>query len=133
MDLELHGKVALIGAASKGLGKAAALAMGAEGAKLAICARSELIESAADEVRAATGAEVLAGQVDLTQQSEVDGFVQQALKEFGQIDILIANSGGPPPGDFMDLSIADWESGIQTTIMSTLYLCYAVVPHMLER
>ena len=133
MDLGLKDQVALVAAASKGLGKAAAMAMAKEGAKLAICARSELLDQTAEQIRSGTGAEVLAIRADVTDQKQVDALVAKALAEFGQIDILIANCGGPPPGDFLDLTPADWEAGIRTTIMSTLYLCYAVIPHMLDR
>ncbi len=133
MELGLKDQVALVAAASKGLGKAAALALAREGAKVAICARSELLEAAAEEIRSDTGAQVLAVRADVTDQKQVEELVEQTLAEFGHIDILIVNSGGPPPGDFLDLTPADWEVGIQTTLMSALYLCYAVIPHMLER
>ena len=76
---------------------------------------------------------MLAVRTDLTKRDQVDAFVKQALDHYGQIDILIVNCGGPPPGNFMDLTIEDWEAGVQTTIMSALYLSYAVIPHMLER
>ena len=133
MDLHVKDQVALIGAASKGLGKSAAMALAREGAHLAICARSDALDKTAAEIRSETGANVLAARADLTKRDQVDAFVKQAIDQFGQIDILITNSSGPPPGNFLDLSIEDWESGVQTTIMSTLYLCYAVIPHMLER
>jgi 3-oxoacyl-[acyl-carrier protein] reductase len=133
MDLQLKDQVALVAAASKGLGKAAAAALAAEGAKVAICSRSELIEKAAEEIRAATGAEVLAVRTDLTDQAQVQAMVQRTLDRFGRIDILVINAGGPPPGDFLDLTVADWETGVKITILSTLYLCYAVIPHMLGR
>jgi 3-oxoacyl-[acyl-carrier protein] reductase len=133
MDLQVRDQVALIGAASKGLGKSAAMELAREGARIAICARSETLNTTAEEIRSETGAEVLAVRTDLTKRDQVDAFVKQAMDQYGQIDILIVNSGGPPPGDFMDLTIEDWEAGVQTTIMSTLYLCYAAIPHMLER
>lgn len=133
MDLQVKGHVALVGAASKGLGKSAAMALAQEGARLAICARSDVLDATAEELRSETGAEVLAGRVDLTKRDQVDAFVKQSTDHYGQIDILIANCGGPPPGDFMDLTVRDWEGGIETTIMSTLYLCYAVIPHMIKR
>ncbi|MEK6588117.1 MAG: SDR family oxidoreductase [Chloroflexota bacterium] len=133
MDLGVRDQVALVAAASKGLGKAAAMALAAEGAKLAVCARSEALVATAAEIRSKTGAEVLAIQADVTDRQQVEGVVQRTLDKFGQIDILIINSGGPPPGEFMDLTVEDWEAGIRTTLMSALYLCYAVIPHMLER
>jgi 3-oxoacyl-[acyl-carrier protein] reductase len=133
MDLQVKDQVAVVAAASKGLGKAAAMALAKEGAKVVICARSDALDSTAEQIREKTDAEVLAVRADLTVRAEVEAVIQQTLDQFGQIDILIINCGGPPPGDFMDLTIEDWESGIKTTIMSSLYLCYAVVPHMLER
>ncbi len=133
MDLQLEDQVALVAAASAGLGKAAARALGREGAKLAICARSEALEEAADQIRDETGAEVLAVRTDLTEREQVEAFVGQAHDHYGQIDILVANCGGTPTGEFMDLSLEDWQHGIDVTIMATLYLCYAVIPHMLER
>lgn len=133
MDLGVKDQVALVTAASKGLGKAAALALAQEGAKVAICSHSDALDSAAAELRASTGGEVLAVRTDLTVEDQVRALVRQTLDHFGQIDILIVNAGGPPPGTFLDLKVADWEAGIRTTLMSALYLCYAVVPHMLER
>ena len=133
MELGIGDQVALVAAASKGLGKAAAMALAEEGAKVAICARSEALDETASEIEQQTGAEVLAVRADLTDRGAVENVVQRTLEKYGQIDILIVNCGGPPPGDFTDLTIEDWEAGIRTTIMSTLYLCYAVVPHMLER
>jgi 3-oxoacyl-[acyl-carrier protein] reductase len=133
MDLQLKGKVALVAAASKGLGKATALALAQEGAHLAICARSEALEQTAEHIRSETGAQVLAVRTDLTVREQVEALVQQSLDRYGQIDVLIVNCGGPPPGEFLELTIEEWQMGVQTTIMSALYLCYAVIPHMVER
>ena len=133
MDLQVKDQVAVVAAASKGLGKSAAMALGQEGARIAICARSEQLDATAEEIRSESGAEVLAVRTDLTQKDQVDAFIEQVLDKYGQVDILIANCGGGPPGSFVDLTIDDWEAGIRTTIMSTLYLCYAVIPHMIER
>jgi len=133
MDLGLKGKVALVTAASKGLGKAAALALAREGAAVAIAARSELVEAAAGEIVRETGARVLPLRGDLSQASAVQDVVDRTLKELGSIDILIVNAGGPPPGGFLALKPEDWETAYQLTVMSAVRLCYAVVPHMLER
>lgn len=133
MELQLEGQVALVAAASQGLGKAAAQALAREGARLAICARSEALQDTAEQIREESGVEVLAVRTDLTMHEQVEAFVQQAHEHYGRIDILVANSGGPPPGEFLDLSPQDWRRGIEVTIMTTLYLCYAVVPHMLAR
>ncbi len=133
MDLELTGKVAVVTAASKGLGKAAALALAREGARVVLNARSEAIKAAAAEIRAETGAEVLAVQADVTVQADVDRLINTALEKFGQVDILIINAGGPPSGVFLDFTPKDWEAATQLTLMSAVRLCYATVPHMLER
>jgi 3-oxoacyl-[acyl-carrier protein] reductase len=133
MDLGLKGKVALVTAASRGLGQAAATALAQEGASVAICARSEQLEIAAKEIESETGVEVLAVRADLCKKAQIDTLVEQTLARFKQIDILILNAGGPPPGNFLDLQPMDWEAAIELTIMSVVRLCYAVVPHMLAR
>jgi len=133
MDIGITGKVAIVTAASKGLGKATAFALAREGAHLAMSARSEALEAAADEIREETGAQILTIKGDITQQAHIDELVQATLDEFGQIDILFVNAGGPPPGNFLSLKAEDWEAACNLTLMSAVRLCYAVVPHMLER
>jgi len=133
MDLHLKGKVALVTASSKGLGKAAALEFAREGARVTICARGELVETVAEEIKRETGADVLAIRADVTKQAEIDRLVQATIEKFGQIDILIVNAGGPKPGGFLDLKAEDWEEAFNLTLMSAVRLCYAVLPHMLER
>jgi 3-oxoacyl-[acyl-carrier protein] reductase len=133
MDLGLEGKVALLTGASRGLGKAAAMEMARDGARVVISARGEDLDEAADDIRRATGAEVLALRADLTKADDITRLVSTAIAEMGRLDILFANVGGPPTGYFLDLDIADWEKGVELTIMSIIRLCYAVVPHMIER
>jgi 3-oxoacyl-[acyl-carrier protein] reductase len=133
MDLGLKDQVALVTAASRGLGKAAARQFALEGARVAICARSEAVHLAAKEIRDECGCEVLAVQADVSDQSQVDDLVRKTLDHFGQIDILIINAGGPALGGFLDLGPEDWRRASDLTLMSAVYLAYAVVPHMLER
>jgi len=133
MDLGLRDKVVLVTAASKGLGKATALEFARERAKVAICARSDAIESVAKEIAQETGAHVLPFRADLTQATDIDNFVTAANREFGRIDILFINAGGPKPGTFLSLKPEDWETASNLTLMSAVRLCYAVVPHMLEQ
>lgn len=95
--------------------------------------RGELVEAAAREVQAETGAEVLAVQGDVTNPDDIDRMVRAGIDRFGKIDILIANAGGPPAGGFLALKPADWEAACQLTLMSVVRLCYAVLPGMLER
>lgn len=133
MNLGLRDQVALITAASRGLGKAAAKALSQEGAKVVICSRSEQIQVAAEEIRDATGGEVVALRADVTVQEDVDRLVQEAVERLERIDILMVNAGGPPPGGFMSLEVEDWQAAAELTLMSAVRLCYAVVPGMIER
>ena len=133
MDLQLKNKVALVTASSKGLGKVSALELAREGAKVVMTARSERVEQSAEEIRVETGAEVLTVRGDVSSQEDIDRMVKVALKNFWQIDILIANCGGPKPGGFLDLIPEDWVSASHLTLMSVVRLCYGVVPHMIER
>jgi 3-oxoacyl-[acyl-carrier protein] reductase len=133
MDLQLADKVAVVAAASKGLGEASAREFAREGARVVMCARSEKIDTVAANIREETGAEVIAVRADVTVPADIDRFIKTALSNFGRIDVLVVNAGGPPPGNFLDLTPSDWEKGIYLTLMSAVNLCYAVVPHMLER
>jgi 3-oxoacyl-[acyl-carrier protein] reductase len=133
MDLGLTGKSALVTAASRGLGKAAALEIARHGAQLAICARSDLVDEAAEEIRRTTGATVHALRADVSRKDDVERMVSSALERLGHLDILVLNAGGPPPGSFLSLGAQDWETAVQLTVMSAVYLCYAVIPHMIER
>jgi len=132
MDLGLKDQVALVTAASRGLGKAAALAFAQEGAKVSICARGDDLEYTADEIVNQTGAEVLAVRADVTRPRDIQNLVRKTLERFNAIDILIVNAGGPPPGTFLSLTPEDWKEAAELTLMSAVHLCYAVVPHMLE-
>lgn len=133
MDLGLKDKVALVTAASKGLGRAVAREFAREGARVVMCARSDALERAAEAIRAETGAQVLAVRADLTRAEDIEALVEATLREFGRIDILFANSGGPKPGNFLSLTPQDWEEAIQLVLMSTVRLCYAVIPQMLRQ
>jgi len=133
MDLGLKDKVVLVTAASKGLGKATAFEFAREGAQIAMCARSDTIESAAQEIAKETGTHVLGLHADLTQAADIESIVAATIKEFGRIDILFVNSGGPKPGNFLSLKPEDWETAANLTLMSAVRLCYAVIPHMLEQ
>jgi 3-oxoacyl-[acyl-carrier protein] reductase len=133
MDLQLNDKVALVTASSKGLGKAAARQFAREGARLVMCARSDRLEQSATEIREETGVEVVTVRADVTVQEDVDRLVKIAFDNFGRIDILVVNAGGPPSGNFLDFKPKDWEAAANLTLMSAVRLCYAFVPHMLEQ
>lgn len=133
MDLGLKNKVVLVTAASKGLGKATAREFAREGAHVVMCARSEQVEISAQEIAQETGARILPIRADVTQPADIDSLVTTAINEFGRIDILFINAGGPKPGNFLSLTPEDWEAAFQLTVMSAVRLCYAVVPHMLKQ
>ena len=133
MELGLTGKKAIVTAASRGLGKAAAEALAAEGAELAICARSDEIHRTALEIKERHQTNILALQADVSIKEQVDDFIKQAIDQLGGLDILIINAGGPPPGGFLDFNFTDWQNAIDLTLLSAINLCYGVVPTMLEQ
>ncbi len=132
MDLGLKGRVAIVAAASQGLGKAVAMGLAWEGARLAICARSEdaLRATAAEISSAVPGAEVLALPVDVRDYQQVRHLVDETEKRFGKIDICVANAGGPPSKPFRDTTIDDWKAGVDLNLMSTLHFAREVLPRM---
>jgi 3-oxoacyl-[acyl-carrier protein] reductase len=124
MDLGVRNKIALVTASSRGLGKAVALRLAREGASAAICARGkEDLEKTADEIQASTGQPTLAIPADLSDPQAADTLVQAVLAEFGRLDILVTNAGGPPPGSFLELTPKDWQEATQLTLMSAVRLC----------
>jgi 3-oxoacyl-[acyl-carrier protein] reductase len=131
MDMGLRGKVALVAAASKGLGKAAAFALAREGAHLAICSRSQATLSAtAQEIHQATGVDVLPIPTDVTRAEEITNFVNRAADHFGQINILVTNAGGPPAGNFEMFGDADWQAAFNLTLMSVVRMIRSALPHL---
>ena len=134
MDLGLRGKVALVAAASKGLGRAVAHELAAEGASVAICSRdAAAIAAAGRDIAAATGAEVLAVAADVADPSAIGAFVDAALARFGRIDILLTNSGGPPPGRFEALDMAAWQKATELTLFAPVEFARLVLPGMKAR
>ena len=134
MDLGLNGRVALVTAASKGMGKASAMGLAAEGAKVVMCARTEAdLKTAAEEIRAKTKAEVLAMPADVTKKEDVTALVDRAMKTFGHIDILVANAGGPPRGYFEEMSDEQWQGAFDVSLLSVVRLVRAVLPSMKAR
>ena len=134
MNLGLHDKIALVTAASRGLGRAVAYRLAQEGAYVAICARGEEdLSTTAVQIEAATGRQVLSVSADVTDPQAVENLVEATIEKFGRIDILVTNAGGPPPGRFLDLGPQDWEAATRLTLMSAVRLCYAVVPSMKQQ
>ena len=134
MDLGLAGKVALVAAASKGLGRAIAEELAREGASIVMCARGEdALRAARDEIAGSTGTDVIAVAGDVSRSEDVDNIVRHALEKFGRVDILITNAGGPPSGKFESLSQEMWQNAVDLTLMSVINLTAAVMPGMKER
>jgi 3-oxoacyl-[acyl-carrier protein] reductase len=134
MDLGLKDRVAIVAASSQGLGKAVAMGLAREGAKLALCARTETtLNAAAEEIRAATGTEVFSKRVDVTDYEQVRAFVAETAKRFGRVDICVTNAGGPPAKPFAATTVEDWQNGVNLNLMSTLYFAREVLPLMQKR
>ena len=134
MDLGLKGKVALVAASSRGLGRAVAEELGSEGVDLVLCARgATMLEETAGAIRAATRVRVLAVPADLSQPADVAVVAGAAMKEFGRIDILVTNGGGPPAGPFESHSADAWHAAVRQNLDSVVELTRDVLPGMKER
>jgi len=134
MDLGLKGKSALVCGSSQGLGRAIAQALAAEGANVAVNARSaEKLARVQAEIHEATGARVAAAPGDLTDPGAVEEVVASAQAAFGRIDILVTNTGGPPSGPFESHSAEVWRHAIAQNLESVINLVRAVLPGMKER
>jgi 3-oxoacyl-[acyl-carrier protein] reductase len=137
MDLGLGGRVAIVCAASQGLGKATAQGLFDEGAHVVICSRDagRLQEAAREIVRKAptVRARVVPIVADVTKPQQIKDLVAATVNEFGRIDILVTNAGGPPVASFPDLDDSKWEQGISLNLMSTIRCIREVLPHMRAR
>lgn len=134
MDFGLTGKVALVLAASKGLGRASAEALAAEGAQVVIAARDpEVLAKTAWEMQAVSAQRVLAYPMDLRNPAEITALVDRTVEEFGGIDILVNNAGGPPLGTFDTLSEEQWQAAFELNLLSAVRLIRAALPSMQTR
>ena len=134
MDLGLNNKVALVAAASKGLGRAIADALAAEGASLVICARGrDELEGAKRAIESRTGANVHAIVADVSDAEQLARLSSEALEQFGRIDVLVTNSGGPPSGPANTHDWQRWDDAVKLLLRSTVELTRAVLPGMQER
>lgn len=131
IDLQLKGKVAVVAAASRGLGKASALRLAQEGCRLALFSRDgDRLAATAAEIRAATGVDVMSSSVDLRDGPALEAFVEGAAAEFGRLDILVGNAGGPPPGGLFDLGDDDWQAAFEMLLLAAVRLCRVAIPHL---
>ena len=130
MDLGIQGKKAAVAASSTGLGFGCARALLEDGAEVAICSRSEeRIREAAAEL----GAGAVPIVADISTEDGARSFVEQATEKLGQVDILVANAGGPPPGSPATTSIDGYREALDLNLLSTIVMCQAALPGMRER
>jgi 3-oxoacyl-[acyl-carrier protein] reductase len=134
LDLGLQGRVAIVAAASKGLGRAVAEELAREGASVAICARtaSELEEAAA-QIQKATGRDVFHQSVDVMNPDAISNFVSAVEERFGRLDICVTNSGGPPSKMFVDTRPEDWRAAVELLLMSTVFFAKEALPRMQKK
>src|SRR5271163_1392801 len=134
MDLGLKGRVAIVAAASKGLGRAIATELATEGCELAICARTAAdVERTAQEIGSTVGREIFWRALDVTNADGVRDFVAAVEKKFGRIDICVTNTGGPPSKKFMEITLEEWRSAVNLVLLSSVYFAREVLPRMQRR
>jgi len=134
MDLGIRGKVALVAAASQGMGRATALALAREGARVVLCARNQgPLDDAAAAIRAETGTELLAFPADVSSPADIHALVAAATTSFGGVDFLVTNAGGPPTGRMEGLTEEQWSQAYELTFQSAVRLVRACVPSMRSR
>ena len=135
MNLNLKNKNAIVCASSQGLGKAAAIDLAKEGVNLAICSRNqEKIDKAKEEILLKTdhNIKVIALKADLDSLEDIQIFLQEVEQSLGVVDILVNNTGGPPPSTFEQISDEDWQNAFNSTMMSAIRLSRAMIPKMKE-
>lgn len=131
MDLGLEGRVAAVGGASTGLGKAVAWSLAREGARVAICARNqERLERTGLALNRASGSEIYAHPADLSTPDGPEDFVEATVRQFGRIDILACNSGGPPATHSSNTPPEAWVQAFEISLLSTIRLSQAAIPYM---
>jgi 3-oxoacyl-[acyl-carrier protein] reductase len=136
MNLNLKNKNAIVCASSQGLGKAAAIDLAKEGVNLAICSRDqEKIDKAKEEIlqRTEHNIKVIALKADLDSLEDIQIFLQEVEQSLGEVDILVNNTGGPPPSTFEQISDEDWQNAFNSTMMSAIRLSRSLVPNMKKK
>lgn len=134
MDLGLRGRVAIVAAASKGLGRAVAEELAREGAEVAICARTAPdLQKTAERIRGLSGREVFWRAVNVGDSAAVTDFVGAVEARFGRVDICVTNTGGPPSKLFAATTNEDWRVWTEQLLMSPVYFAQAVLPRMQKK
>jgi 3-oxoacyl-[acyl-carrier protein] reductase len=131
MDLGLKGKIALVTAASRGLGRGCAEQLAAEKCRVAICSRDrDTVKRAAEEIAVETGAEVVGFCTDVSKVEEISRLLEEVRQTLGDPEILVTNAGGPPPGTFASTALAEYEKALNLNLMSAVHLIHGVTPAM---
>ena len=134
MDLGISGKIALVTAASRGLGRGCAEQLAAEKCRVALCSRDEIsAKQAADEIAAATQAEVLGFGADVKNPEDIGRLLGNVKQSMGDPEIVVTNAGGPPPGTFASTALEDYEHALNLNLMSAVHLIHGVTPAMKNR
>jgi 3-oxoacyl-[acyl-carrier protein] reductase len=133
MDLGISGRVAMVAAASKGIGRGVAQALVAEGCRVSICSRNaETLQRARAEL-AEAGGSVRATPCDIAERADLENWHRETIDQWGSVDILVTNTGGPPAARFLDLTEDQWASGVESTLLNVVRLCGLVLPAMRQR
>ena len=131
MDLGISGKIALVAASSRGLGRGCAEQLAAEQCRVAICSRDEAaVQQVAEEITASTGAEVVGCGADVSKAEDVGRLLENVRQLLGDPEILVTNAGGPPPGTFASTALEEYEKALNLNLMSAVHLIHGVVPVM---
>jgi len=134
MDFGINGKIALVTAASRGLGRGCAKQLAAEKCRVAICSRDEAsAKQAAEEIAGQSGAEVLGFGADVSHAEDVDRLLKDVTQSLGNPEILVTNAGGPPPGTFASTALEEYEKALNLNLMSAVHLIHGVTPAMKDK
>jgi 3-oxoacyl-[acyl-carrier protein] reductase len=135
MDLGIEGRVAMVAASSRGLGRAIAASLAREGCRVSICGRgTQDLEKARAWIQEEAGREgVFAHPCDVALEGDLEAWYRETRKALGPVDILVTSTGGPAPSDFQHLTDAQWAAGVQSTLMNAVRLSRLVLPEMRAR
>ncbi|MGA8153254.1 MAG: SDR family oxidoreductase [Terriglobales bacterium] len=131
MDSGLKGRVAVVAASSRGIGRATAESFAAEGCRIAMCSRdAETLRASAEQIKQQYRVEVFSAPLDVTDPQAVHDFVHETVTTFGSADICVTNAGGPPAKGFLAATLENWRSAVDANFLSTVYFAREVIPHM---
>jgi NAD(P)-dependent dehydrogenase (short-subunit alcohol dehydrogenase family) len=134
LELGLKGKIAIVTGGSEGMGRAAAERFARSGARVTMCARrKDVLERAAEDIKKATGAELLPLSADMTRAADCEAVVAATVRQFGGVDILLNNAGTSSAGAFEKVSDETWQADFDLKVMGAIRMARLVIPHMKQR